>query len=112
MLELIALYVTSIFLIGALALLGRHNRSSGWHRRRSRLAEEIQETMENRRTPQTPSTAGMGALTPDASVRFSMQLAKLQSQLAMSGSVAPSPETTVRPDIAVPDLARRGKPNS
>lgn len=93
MLELASLYITSVFLIGALTLLGRRNQHAGWRRTRARLAEEIQDTMNQLRIPQSAAAAvGLlpGTLTPEANVTFSMQLAKLQSRLARHGSASPA----------------------
>lgn len=93
MLELASLYITSIFLIGALTLLGRRNQHSGWRRTRSHLAEEIQDTMDQLRIPQSAAAAvGLlpGALSPEATAVFSLQLAKLQSRLSRDGSAAPA----------------------
>ena len=91
MLELASLYLTSILLIGALTLFGRRNQHAGWRRTRAHLAEEIQDTMDHLRIPQSAAAAvGLlpGALSPEANVTFSMQLAKLQSRLARHGSAA------------------------
>lgn len=88
MLELVALYLTSIFLIGALTLLGRHNQHTGWRRHRGHLVEEIQDRMESLRTPQPAAMATArlpGVLTPEAKVTFSAELANLQSRLARGG---------------------------
>ena len=108
MLELIALYITSIFLIGALALLGRHNQHTGWRRQRGHLVEEIQDSMDSLRTPQPAATATArvsGVLTPEAKVVFSAQLVNLQSRLAAPGAVP-------RPDVAVAEEGGRARATS
>lgn len=105
--ELVALYLTSVFLIGALALLGRQNRRSGWRRKRRAFADDLLEAA--LQTPQrAPDTAAMhpGALTSDANAVFSMQLAKLQSHLAQHGSVAPGPELPEPAEAEVPAAVR------
>lgn len=106
--ELVALYLTSIFLIGALLLLGRHNQHTGWRRKRGNLVKEIQETMENLRIPQPIASAAMlrpGVLTPEAKVTFSMQLLKLQSRLAAQGG--PAPENGDREPAGAKEEANR-----
>lgn len=106
--ELTALYLTSIFLIGALALLGRHNRSSGWRRKRSTLAQEIQETMEELRSQPPAATAGMprgmpaGPQNAEAHVMFSTQLARLQARLAQRGLASPQKQALPEVETEVP----------
>ena len=100
MLQMVSLSLTSISMIGALFLMARHNRKSGWTRERHYLAEEIQETMDHLIARQSTVAAPValrpeGLLTPEVAMSFSLQLAQLHSTLATQPSVAPAVATSV-----------------
>lgn len=104
--ELVALYLTSVFLIGALALLGRQNRRSGWRKRRAFADDLLEAALQTPQRVRDAATMHPGALTSDANAVFSMQLAKLQSHLAQHGSVAPGPELPAPAEAEVPAAVR------
>ncbi len=100
-------------MIGALLFMARQNQKSGWRRERNYLSQDIQDTMEQlmNRMPQAaapPVAMPTAMFTPEASLSFSLQLAKLHSTLAAKPSVAPAaPATPVTADRSRAVLAAR-----